>query len=178
MDTAIATRRSDRTIPAAALAAYGAFATFVVLIVMFAGVLPPLGSHPPAGVVLVTAVDAIAFHLLLFPVVAALPAPDWGRAGGYGWLVIDIATNVMAINGVAAGTINGMRLGGHIAACLWIATAAASARGWTRGVGFVTVAALGLYSFIAPYVPPAAIMPAMLLVGAWVLLSARRLHAS
>ncbi len=43
----------------------------------------------------------VAEHLLLFPVVAALPAPRWARAAGYGWLVIDMATEIMQLNGVA-----------------------------------------------------------------------------
>jgi hypothetical protein len=34
----------------------------------------------------------VAPHLLLFPVVAALPAPRWAKAAGYGWLAIDIST--------------------------------------------------------------------------------------
>src|SRR6266567_220686 len=43
---------------------------------------------------------AVAPHLLLFPVVAALPAPRWAKAAGYGWLVIDISTDIMGLNGV------------------------------------------------------------------------------
>jgi hypothetical protein len=34
----------------------------------------------------------LASRLLLFPIVAMLPAPRWARAAGYGWLVADIAT--------------------------------------------------------------------------------------
>jgi len=34
----------------------------------------------------------IVAHVLLFPVVAALPAPKWAKAAGYGWLMIDITT--------------------------------------------------------------------------------------
>jgi hypothetical protein len=177
MDTTVSTPRVG-TLPPAALAADAAAATFVVLIVIFAGVLPAFGAHPPMALVVFAAIDAIAFHLLLFPVVAALPAPDWARAAGYGWLVVDIATNVMGVNGVSFDTTTALRLGGHIAACLWIGTAAWSSRGWTRVVGFALVVALAPYSFLAPYVPPTAIMPAMLLLTAWVVLSARRLQAT
>jgi hypothetical protein len=177
MNTTISAPRVG-TLPPPALAAYAAVAAFVVLIVMFAGVLPPFGAHPPLPLLLFAAVDAIAFHLLLFPVIAALPAPDWGRAAGYGWLVVDIATSVMTVNGVPFDTTTALRLGGHIAACLWVASAAWSTRGWTRGIGFALVVALGLYSFIAPYVPAPAIMPAMLLLTVWVVISARRLQAA
>jgi hypothetical protein len=178
MNASIATRPATRPVPAPALAAYAAAATFAVLMVMFGGVLPAFGAHPPFALVLLVGIDAIAFHLLLFPVVAALPAPEWGRAAGYGWLVIDIVTNVMAINGVTDAGTTAMRLGGHIAAVTWVASAAWPARGWTRAVGFALALVLGTYSFWGQFQPPAAIMPAMLLMLAWVVLAARRLHTA
>jgi hypothetical protein len=64
----------------------------------------------------VIAVLGIAPHLLLFPVAAALPAPSWGRAAGYGWLVIDMATDIMQLGGVDQTTYLGLRYGGHISA--------------------------------------------------------------
>jgi hypothetical protein len=55
------------------------------------------GSSPALSEL--NAVLGMAPHLLLFPVVAALPAPRWAKAAGYGWLVID----VMAYLSGAAG---------------------------------------------------------------------------
>jgi hypothetical protein len=65
-------------------AAYVAAALFVVAFARFF-VLPPEGR----GNVLV-ALLGVAPHLLLFPVVAMLPAPRSARAAGYGWLVVDM----------------------------------------------------------------------------------------
>ena len=176
MTTLTAARAHSRSLPPVAAAGYAAAVTFVILVVLFAAVLPAAGPNPPFALTLLLAVDAIAFHLFLFPVIAALPAPDWGRAAGYGWLVLDITTNVMSVNGIGDATTTAIRLGGHIAAVTWVASAAWQARGWTWLVGFVLTAVLGSYSFWGQYVAPAAIMPAMVLMLAWVVLSARRLH--
>jgi hypothetical protein len=35
-----------------------------------------------------------AEHLVLFPIIAALPAPRWAKQAGYGWLVVDMATDI------------------------------------------------------------------------------------
>jgi len=61
---------------------------------------------------------AVAEHLILFPVVATLPAPNWGRAVGYGWLVLDIATDIMQLNGADKLTYLTLRYGANIAAAL------------------------------------------------------------
>ena len=58
------------SVKTSALCAYGAAAIFLILFVAFPG-----GS--PAAVY---RVPEIAAHLLLFPVVAALPAASWARA--------------------------------------------------------------------------------------------------
>lgn len=167
-----------RSLPGAAAAGYAAFASFVILTVLFAGVIPAAGPHPAPALLFTLAVVGVAFHVALFPVVAALPAPDWGKAAGYGWLVIDIATNVMGINGVADGTTTAMRLGGHIAAAMWIASAAAQARGRTRLVGLGLATALAAYSFVAPWTGFMGFLPAIMLMIVWLWLSARRLGAT
>jgi len=176
MNASIAARAQSRSVSPVTLAAYGATATFIVLAVMFAAVLPAFGTHPPLPLLMAVGIDAIAFHLLLFPVIAALPAPSWAKAAGYGWLVVDIASNVMAINGVAGDTTTALRLGGHIAAVTWVAAAAYSTRGWTRIVGYALAAFLGSYSFWGQYEPQPAFGPALLLMAAWVALCAWRLQ--
>jgi len=90
----------------------------------------------------------VAAHLILFPVVAALPAPPWARAAGYGWLVIDITTDVMALQGVADTLYLPMRYGGHVSAAVWIAAASWQAKGATRIVGLLLALILGGYSLI------------------------------
>jgi len=176
MNASIAARARSQWVSPVVLAGYCATATFIVLAVMFAAVLPAVGPHPPVALLMAVGIDAIAFHLLLFPVIAALPAPSWAKAAGSGWLVVDIATNVMAINGVADATATALRLGGHIAAVTWVAAAAHSARGWTRIVGYVLAAFLGSYSFWGQYEPQPAFAPALLLMTAWVALCAWRLR--
>src|SRR5438105_15148524 len=87
----------------------GAF-LFTVMIVMF-NTVPKSMAIP---------VVAIAFHLVLFPVVDKLPSADWARACGYGWLILDIAANIMYLNGVDEHICTALRYGGHIPAALWI----------------------------------------------------------
>ena len=82
------------------------------------------GNYLPANSLFLVELNAgllpIAAHLLLFPLVAALPAPSWARAAGYGWLVINMVSDIMALNGVPGVTDLPLRYGGHVAAALWI----------------------------------------------------------
>lgn len=157
--------------PRAAVAAYAAAALFLLAFSRFF-LLPPEGE----GNVLVALLGAVP-HLLLFPVVAALPAPRWGRAAGYGWLVVDLATDVMALNGVTAATFLSMRYGGHVAAALWIASSSWRVGGATRAVGLLLALNLGGYSFVAPFDPThfAGLLPVSLLLPLWLVLVGRRL---
>lgn len=153
----------------AVVAAYAAAALFLLAFSRFF-LLSPEGE----GNVLVALLGAVP-HLLLFPVVAALPAPGWGRAAGYGWLVVDIATDVMALNGVPALTFLPMRYGGHVAAALWIASSSWRAKGATRAVGLLLALNLGGYSFVAPFDPThfAGLLPVVLLLQLWLVLAGR-----
>src|SRR5258708_24652436 len=74
----------------AARAAYAGAALFVALIVLFS----MLGAAQPSTPLLITmgAIGA-ASHLVLLPVVAAMPTPEWARAAGYGCLVVDTMLN-------------------------------------------------------------------------------------
>jgi hypothetical protein len=133
----------------ASRAAYGAAVLFAISLARFLFI-PRLGL--PVNSPLVAQLNGgllpVAAHLILFPVVAALPAPPWARAAGYGWLVIDITTDIMALQGVADMIYLPMRYGGHIAAALWIATASWQAKGATRIVGLLLALVLGGYSLI------------------------------
>ncbi|MGI8588222.1 MAG: hypothetical protein ACR2M0_11130 [Chloroflexia bacterium] len=155
----------------AAIAAYAAAAFFVLAFARFF-ILPPEGY----GNLLVTLIG-VAPHLLLFPVIAALPAPPWARAAGFGWLVLDMTTGIMALNGVAAAIFIAMRYGGHVSAGVWIAAASWQAKGATRIVGLLTALDLAGYSFAAPFVPMYVLYPAELLLALWLLLIGLRLSA-
>jgi len=145
------------------LLSYAGAASFAALLVLI-GVAP---MFRPAGAV------AVLAHVLLYPVVAGLRAPEWARMGGYAWLSIDIVSSVMAMNGVDAGTITAVRLGGHIPAALWIVAASLEARGPMRVVGVPLGALLFGYSLVAPWVPPVALLPAIILIVVWLALVGR-----
>ncbi len=153
-------------------AAYVAATLFVVAFARFF-VLPPEGR----GNVLV-ALLGVAPHLLLFPVVAMLPAPQWGRAVGYGWLVVDVVTDIMALNGVTTPTFIAMRYGGHVSAALWIAVASWHTRGASRIIGLLLALDLGGYSFVAPFDPThfVGLLPSFVLLPVWLVLVGRLLH--
>ena len=143
------------------------------------GILTAIGTQPVAGsaAFYFSAVALIAFHLALFPVVGALAAPAWAKAAAYGWLVVDNALSTAALNPDVANApatmalVSGIRYGIHISAALWIASAARAAPGpRLRWVGFATAAALGGYSFVYPWAPMAAFLPALVLLPTWLVL--------
>lgn len=118
----------------------------------------------------------VAAHLLLFPVVAALPAPSWARAAGYGWLVLDVAASVEALNGVAETDSFALRLGGHVAAAVWILSASWEAKGWLAAAGAPLGLLLGAYSLVAPWgVPVGALVAGFALLVAWLALAGRQM---
>jgi hypothetical protein len=69
----------------------------------------------------------VAYHALMLPAVAALPAPAWAKAAGFAWMLADLVLEgaALAKTTVDAGPI---REGVHLAACLWVLGA-----GWTGG---------------------------------------------
>jgi len=152
-----------------ALAAYGVAALFAVRLPSFYFLPQSSGSLIVREL---SALLGIAPHLLLFVVVAALPASSWAKSAGYGWLAIDMTTDIMALNGVAPATFLPMRYGGHIAAALWIASASWEAKGATRAVGLLLALDLAGYSFIAPFVSFVALLPSIVLLPAWFVLVA------
>lgn len=161
--------------PGPAALAYAAAALFAVSLARFFFI-PRLGlpADSPVLAQLNGGLLPVAAHLLLFPIVTALPAPPWARAAGFGWLVIDIATDIMVLNGVADSIYLPMRYGGHISAALWIASASWQAGGATRLAGLLLALDLGGYSFI-PNAPAALLIPSGVLIPLWLVLAGRRL---
>jgi hypothetical protein len=155
-------------------ALYAAASLFVLLIVMSgAGSAAFAAGERPAWLLLSGASIAVGLHLVLFPVVAALPVPPWARAAGYGWLVIDIASSIMLLNGVPEATAAALRYGGHIPAAVWVAAVAWQTGGLGRAVGALLAAGLAGYSFAAPWVPETAFRLIGLLLIVWLTLLAR-----
>jgi fatty acid desaturase len=147
-------------------ASYLGAALFALLIILF--------NTMPQNIVVI-AVVAVAFHVVLFPVVAELPSTDWARAAGYGWLVLDIAANIMQVNGVDEHTCTALRYGAHIPAIIWIITSSLKASRIMQVVGFAQALIMGSYSFVAPWAPMWMLYPAMVLLIIWLLLSGRTL---
>ena len=109
----------------------------------------------------------ILFHLFIFVLVSRLPAPEWVKMAGYGWLVIDTVVGAMTLNGVGHDIFMPMRLGGHIFAGIWIVGTSLRGAPVMKWVGLVTGVWLSGYTFIAPFAPMEVLYPASMLVVVW-----------
>ncbi len=109
----------------------------------------------------------ILFHLALFLMVSRLAAPDWARAAGYGWLVLDVMAGVLTLDGLPYAIYEHIRLGGHVFGGIWIATASLSGSRAVRIVGVVTGLYLSGFSFLSPFLSPRALGPAGFLLLIW-----------
>jgi len=167
--------RGFRSMPLPAIAAFTAMGLFIILMGLFGASSGFKSAAVPVGLLVSVSLVAVAFHLVMFLVVAAMPAPSWAKAAGYGWLVVDIACSIMTLNGVAASITTPLRYGGHIPAGIWIAAAAWQAGGVVRYVGVALAICLAGYSFIAPWVPFVGFVPAIILMIAWLPLVGRTL---
>jgi hypothetical protein len=147
----------------ASTAAYVAALLFFFLIIMFATV------HNG----MIIGIVAVTFHVLLFPVVANLPSTEWARACGYGWIMLDIASNMMQINGVDEHLCSALRYGAHIPAVIWIITSSMHCNRQMLSVGLVQGVIMAGYSFIAPWAPAWVLYPAMILLIVWLFLAGR-----
>ena len=159
----------------AARASYGAALLFAIHLITY--FIPSIRDVTTSSSVVgaeALALLAVAEHLILFPVVAALPAPRWARAVGYGWLVLDIATDIMQLNGVVKPTYLALRYGANVAAALWIASASWQGKGAMRAIGLVVALDLALYSFIA-FIPFTflVLVPSLVLLPLWFVLVGR-----
>ena len=109
----------------------------------------------------------ILFHLALFLLVPKLEAPDWAKAAGYGWLVLDVQAGVMGLNGVPHAILDYVRLGGHIFAGIWIVTASLSGSIPVKVSGITAGSLMFLYSFASPFLPLQVLFPASIIVIIW-----------
>jgi len=148
----------------ASACAYVGAVLFAILIILF---------NTSPKMVFPIAMVAVLFHVVLFPVVAVLPSTNWAKAAGYGWLILDIASNVMQLNGVDQQITSALRYGGHIPAILWIIVASLRCNTAIMIVGILQALVMGSYSFVAPWVPMWYLYPAMILLIIWLLLIGR-----
>ncbi|MBY3465809.1 hypothetical protein HFN80_17690 [Rhizobium laguerreae] len=109
----------------------------------------------------------ILFHLALFLLVPRLSAPDWAKAAGYGWLLLDVTVGIMALNQVPQEVTMPIRLGGHVFAGLWIVSASFAGSAAMKLVGVIAGVWLFSFSFVSPFLPYKALAPATLMVLLW-----------
>lgn len=79
----------------------------------------------------------IAYHVLMLPAVAALPAPSWAVAAGFAWMLLDLVLEGAGLAGTTLD-VRPLREGVHLAASVWVLAA-----GWTGGFG-LALAGTGL----------------------------------
>jgi hypothetical protein len=107
------------------------------------------------------------FHLALFLLVAKLEAPEWAKAAGYGWLIIDVLTSVLVLNGVPHAIADYVRFSGHIFAGIWIVTASQQGSTAVKITGTIGGSWMTLYTFVSPFLPPTFLGPAGLFLLVW-----------
>ena len=106
----------------------------------------------------------IFFHLAVFFLVFKLPAPEWAKAAGYGWLLLDVAAGTLRINQVQPAIAQHVRLGGHIFAGIWIVMASLQGSLAAKLAGLPAGAILFAYTFASPFLPTVWLSPASILV--------------
>src|ERR1700722_312282 len=93
----------------------------------------------------------IFFHLATFFLVAKLPVPDWARAAGYGWLLLDVTAGALNVNRIPHAVGAHVRLGGHIFAGIWIIMASLQGSPAVMLTGLPAGAFLFGYTFASPF---------------------------
>ena len=169
---------STTTRPAASLFAYAAAALFAAhLATYFVPAIRDVTLTTSTTLAISLAVLAVAQHLVVFPVVGALPAPSWARAAAYVWLVLDMGTDLLQLGGAPKSLYLVLRLGVNLLAALWIASASWRARGGMRWLGVFVAADFACYSFVGLLSPLAFLvaLPSLVLLPLWFVLAGRRI---
>jgi hypothetical protein len=109
----------------------------------------------------------IFYHLAMFLLVFKLPAPEWARAAGYGWLLLDVTAGALVINHVPRAIAGNVRLGGHIFAGIWFVMASLQGSPAAKLAGLPAGLLLFAYTFASPFLPTIWLSPASVFVLAW-----------
>jgi hypothetical protein len=110
----------------------------------------------------------------MFLLVLKLPAPEWARAAGYGWLLLDVVAGALMINHVPRAIAGNVRLGGHIFAGIWIVMASLQGSPAAKLAALPAGLFLFAYTFASPFLPPAWLRPASIFVLVWLGIIARQ----
>lgn len=124
------------------------------------------------------------FHLLLLPVIAALPVGTIGQGAGLAWVVCDVVAGMGLIwtargpAELATAVFAPIRMAGHLFAAVWIALVSRWLGGAALPVGAALALGFSAYTLAAGRLPPKALaLPGVLLI-AWLLLLAAHFHAA
>ena len=109
----------------------------------------------------------ILFHLALFLLIPKLEAPDWAKAAGYGWLLLDVTSGTMVLDGVPHAIADYVRLSGHIFAGIWIVTVSLPGSLPVKITGFIGGSWLFLFTFASRFLPFNSLGPASIIVLVW-----------
>ena len=113
-------------------------------------------------------VVGIFFHIATFFLVARMPAPEWAKAAGYGWLALDILCAVMLINDVPHPIAWPVRLAGHVLEGLWLLPVSLLCAPLSlRVLGVVIGLWVATYSFFGTALPATVLAPAGVLTCVW-----------
>ncbi|AXC09971.1 hypothetical protein ACPOL_0600 [Acidisarcina polymorpha] len=103
----------------------------------------------------------------MYALVAKLPAAEWAKAAGYGWLTLDIMAGVLVINRVPRTIADPVRLAGHVFAGLWFITVSLDGSAPLRILGALAGILLFGYTLASPYLSPVWLAPASILILTW-----------
>lgn len=124
------------------------------------------------------------FHLLLIPVVAALPIGPIGMSMGLAWIVCDVVASIGMIwtahGQVDTGTtiFTPVRMAGYLFAAVWIVLASMTLGPLELLVGSAVALGFAVFTLAAGRLPPKALaLPGLFLV-AWLLLLAVQFHTT
>lgn len=123
-----------------------------------------------------------AFHLLLLPVVAALPVLQAGQAAGFVWVACDVVAGTGLIWSsrnhaeLARATYTPIRMAGHLFAAIWIALVSVRLNAFDVFVGFALAFSFAGYTLAAGRIPEKALAAPGLLMFVWLLLLSFHVH--
>lgn len=124
------------------------------------------------------------FHLLLLPVIAALPIGMVGQGAGLAWVVCDIVAStglIWTARGqaeVGTALFTPVRMAGHLFAAVWVALVSATLGTLELVVALALALGFAVYTLAAGRLPQKALaLPGVLMV-AWLLMAAAHFHAA
>ena len=123
-----------------------------------------------------------AFHLLLLPIVAAVPLGTVGQGAGVAWIACDLVAGVGILwtadrtGDVGPVVFNAVRMAGHLLAAIWIALVSETLDLSGLVVGSLLVASFFVHTLMAGRLPEKALAVPGVLMLAWLVLLARHFH--